>query len=175
MDNPSPQKPYWNPYLAGFGLGLVLLASFMVAGRGLGASGGFASLTAHLSDLIAPAHTRSNPVASAFLTTPGGGLFSEWIVLEVIGLCLGGFVAAFSARRVVSEVAQGSSISIPLRLLAAFSGGVMMGFAARVARGCTSGQALTGSALLSVGGWLFMLSLFAGGYLAARFVRRLWT
>ena len=34
----APQ-PYWNPYLAGFGLGLVLLASFVIMGRGLGASG----------------------------------------------------------------------------------------------------------------------------------------
>ena len=32
-------KPYSNPYLAGFGLGLVLLSAFVVMGRGLGASG----------------------------------------------------------------------------------------------------------------------------------------
>lgn len=32
-------KPYWNSYVAGIGLGLVLLAAFVLTGRGLGASG----------------------------------------------------------------------------------------------------------------------------------------
>ena len=31
-------KPFWNPYLAGFLLGLVLLGTYLVTGRGLGAS-----------------------------------------------------------------------------------------------------------------------------------------
>jgi hypothetical protein len=38
--------PYWNPYLSGIGLGLVLLASFVVMGRGLGASGGVSAVVA---------------------------------------------------------------------------------------------------------------------------------
>jgi uncharacterized membrane protein YedE/YeeE len=50
----------------------------------------------------------------------------------------------------------------------------MMGFAARLARGCTSGQALTGGSLLSVGSWIFMMAVFAGGYLFAPLVRRQW-
>jgi uncharacterized membrane protein YedE/YeeE len=50
-----------------------------------------------------------------------------------------------------------------------------MGIGAKLARGCTSGQALTGGALLSVGSWAFMLSVFAGGYAVAYFFRRQWT
>jgi hypothetical protein len=50
-----------------------------------------------------------------------------------------------------------------------------MGFAARMALGCTSGQALSGGALMSAGSWIFMLSVFAGGYGLARAVRRQWT
>jgi uncharacterized membrane protein YedE/YeeE len=49
-----------------------------------------------------------------------------------------------------------------------------MGFAARLARGCTSGQALTGGAILSLGSWIFMMCVFAGGYLVAPFVKRDW-
>jgi hypothetical protein len=49
-----------------------------------------------------------------------------------------------------------------------------MGFAARLARGCTSGLALTGGALLSVGAWVFMIALFAAGYAAAPLFRRAW-
>ena len=53
-------------------------------------------------------------------------------------------------------------------------GGILMGFAARLARGCTSGQALTGGAILSLGSWIFMMCVFAGGYLVAPFVKRDW-
>ena len=57
----------------------------------------------------------------------------------------------------------------------AFIGGSLMGFGAKLARGCTSGQGLTGGALLSVGGWAFMMAVFAGAYAFAYFVRRQWT
>jgi hypothetical protein len=40
-------KPYWNPYVAGVGLGLTLLAAFVIIGRGLGASGGFTTAVSY--------------------------------------------------------------------------------------------------------------------------------
>jgi uncharacterized membrane protein YedE/YeeE len=49
-----------------------------------------------------------------------------------------------------------------------------MGFGARMARGCTSGQALSGGSVLSAGSWMFMIAVFAGAYMLAYFVRRLW-
>jgi hypothetical protein len=51
---------------------------------------------------------------------------------------------------------------------------VIMGVAAKISRGCASGQALTGGALLSVGSWIFFLSFFAGGYGMAWVGRRQW-
>jgi uncharacterized membrane protein YedE/YeeE len=56
----------------------------------------------------------------------------------------------------------------------AFIGGALMGFGARYARGCTSGQALSGGAVLSVGSWAFMFAVFAGAYLLAYSVRKFW-
>ena len=56
----------------------------------------------------------------------------------------------------------------------AFLGGGIMGIGAKLARGCTSGQALTGGALLNVGSWAFMLAVFAGAYAMAYFIRRQW-
>jgi hypothetical protein len=61
-----------------------------------------------------------------------------------------------------------------LRLGYALAGGVIVGFASRLAQGCTSGQALSGGALLLTGSIVFMLCVFAGGYAAAWFVRRQW-
>ena len=61
------------------------------------------------------------------------------------------------------------------RLVAAFLGGRAMGVGAVVARGCTSGQALTGGARLSAGSWIFMIAAFAAAYLIAPLIRRAWT
>ena len=65
-------------------------------------------------------------------------------------------------------------VAIPSRLAIAFAGGGVMGAGAVLARGCTSGQALTGGALLSVGSWAFMLSAFAAAYLVAPALKRTW-
>ena len=72
------------------------------------------------------------------------------------------------------SVEQAIDVGEARRLALAVLGGVIMGFAARFSRGCTSGQALSGGALLSVGSWVFMMALFAGGYLMAPLVRRQW-
>jgi uncharacterized membrane protein YedE/YeeE len=65
-------------------------------------------------------------------------------------------------------------VSARARWLFAFAGGAAMGYGARLARGCTSGQALSGGATLSAGSWAFMMAVFAGAYALAYFVRRLW-
>ena len=65
-------------------------------------------------------------------------------------------------------------VRVELAWLFAFLGGAIMGYGARFARGCTSGQALSGGAVLSVGSWAFMFAVFGGGYAVAYFVRKLW-
>jgi len=80
-----------------------------------------------------------------------------------------------SAGRFKATVEKGPRISTKGRLMYAAGGGVIMGFAAALARGCTSGQALSGGALLATGSWAFMMMVFAGGYAFAYLVRRQWT
>jgi hypothetical protein len=72
------------------------------------------------------------------------------------------------------SVEKGPRISVRYRLIFAFAGGALMGIGAKLARGCTSGQALTGGAVLNVGSWAFMLMVFAGAYALAYFIRRQW-
>ena len=96
-------------------------------------------------------------------------------MVEVVGVFLGGFIGAVSAGRFKSTVEKGPRISVRGRMKYSFAGGAIMGFAAALARGCTSGQALSGGATLATGSWLFMLMVFAGGYAVAYFVRRQWT
>jgi uncharacterized membrane protein YedE/YeeE len=166
--------PYMNPYLAGIGLGLVLLAAFVIMGRGLGASGAMSSLLAWFIDLVAPAHARANEVYTSYLENGFGHPLKSWLVFEVIGVALGGLLSGVLAHRVRRTIERGPRIGSRSRLLLAFTGGALMGVGAKLARGCTSGQALSGGALLSAGAWAFMLMVFVGAYATAWFVRRQW-
>ncbi len=167
----TPQK-FWNPYLAGVALGLVLLSSFVIMGRGLGASGASFRFGVAAVEALAPAHVAASPVLST--ATAHGHPLDDWLVFEVFGVLLGGLLGAFTSGRLGVEVLRGPRIQAGGRLGFALLGGVLMGMAARAARGCTSGQALSGGALLSAGSWIFMFSVFGGGYAAAYFVRRQW-
>lgn len=167
-------KPYWSPYVAGVGIGLALLASFVVLGSGLGASGAFSRLAATLSDSVAPAYTESH---SYWKTYFGGerAPLNDWMTWQIAGVFVGGLLGALTAGRFRRGVEKGAAFATRHRLLLAFAGGTLTGVAARLARGCTSGQALSGGALLSLGSWAFMFSVFAGGFAAAWFVRRQWS
>jgi len=166
-------KPYANPYLAGFGLGLVLLAAFVIMGRGLGASGAFASAAAATAVTATPDAARANDYFARYLSS-GGGAHIDWLVVELIGVSIGGFFSAYWSGRVEATVEKGPRISSSSRLANALIGGAIMGGGAVLARGCTSGQALTGGAMLSVGSWLFIGAAFAAAYAAAPFLRKAW-
>jgi uncharacterized membrane protein YedE/YeeE len=163
-----------NPYLAGVGLGLVLLLAFVLVGRGLGASGAFSTLVAAGVDLVAPAHARANAFYAGYLENGFGHPFKSFLVFEVIGVLAGGFLSGTLAGRVKRTIEKGPRISNNARLGLAFLGGALMGIGAKLARGCTSGQALSGGAVLGVGSWIFMIMVFVGGYAAAYFLRRQW-
>ena len=172
---PRESQPYWNPYLAGFGLGLVLLAAFVIMGRGLGASGAFSSLVAWWASVIAPDAASANPFFAEYLGDGTAHPLMDWLVFEVIGVFVGGYLSGSLAHRNRVTVEKGPRISNRGRFLFAFVGGALMGVGAKLARGCTSGQALTGGALLNVGSWAFMMAVFGGAYAFAYFMRRQWT
>ncbi len=169
-----PEDRFWNPYFAGLMLGLVLLASFLVMGKGLGASGAANRLGIATLSSVAPGYVASNSFMAE--TSAGGhGTLDNYYIFEVLGVFLGGVVSAYAAGRLKPQITKGPRISVPRRLLWALVGGVIMGFAARLGRGCTSGQALSGGAMLSVGAWVFMFAVFGGGYALAYTMRRQWT
>lgn len=167
-------KPYMNPYVAGLGLGLVLLFSYIIMGRGLGASGAVSTAVAVGVNSIAPQHASGNDFYSDYLGDGKTNPFKDWLVFEVLGVIVGGFISGTFAGRVKKSVEKGPRISNNKRLFFALLGGALMGFGAKLARGCTSGQALTGGSILNLGSWAFMLCIFAGAYMFAYFMRRQW-
>ena len=171
-NQPRPQ-PYWNPYLAGLLLGGTLLASFLVLGAGLGASAAPARLGAWLSSCVLPEHTANSGLFGPWVAE-GRNPMAYYLVFMFVGTVLGGLFSAVLAGRVRPAVERGPTFGAGPRLLLALGGGVLAGYASRLASGCTSGQALTGGALLLNGSIVFMLCVFIGGYAAAYLVRRQW-
>lgn len=163
-------KPYANPYLVGVLLGLVLLASFVILGAGLGASGGIAHIGAALSMGVSPSHTLSSEYFGKWGSSP----LDYYLVFMFAGTFVGALFSALLSNRARIQVERGTAFSAARRLGYALAGGVLVGFASRLARGCTSGQALSGGALLLSGSLVFMVCLFVSGYAAAWFVRRQW-
>lgn len=166
-------KPYVNPYLGGTLLGLVLFVSVLLTGNGLGASGGLNRILVYFEDLIAPEHIDRTP----YLLEMAGGstnALSSWVVFVAVGAVLGGAVSGIVHARTRVETVKGPRISNRTRWLMAFLGGSLMGYGARFARGCTSGQALSGGATLSAGSWALMFAIFGGAYALAYFLRRFW-
>jgi hypothetical protein len=141
-------------------------------GKGLGASGASFRLGVWGTSVVAPAHAASVPAMAGAMEDHHP--LNDWLVFEVLGVVIGGVLAAWSSGRLRREVLKGPTFGPRARIALAVAGGLLMGFAAKLTRGCTSGQALSGGAIQSVGSWAFMFSVFAGGYAVAYFVRRQW-
>jgi uncharacterized protein len=174
MTTKKEPRPYLNPYVAGALLGVVLFLCFFITGGGLGASAALARVQVGVLGLFAPAQV-DHVAYFAELRGGHGGLLDHYSIFMLAGTFLGGMLSGVLNRRFRLETRKGPRISTPVRLAAAFAGGLIMVYGARLARGCTSGQALSGGAVLSVGSWAFMFAVFGGGYAVAWFVRRLWT
>ena len=168
-----PEKPYANPYFGGMVLGIVLFLSILLTGNGLGSYGGTTRLVAFAEDLINPTHVDRTP----YLLKMAGGdknPLDDWIIHVFFVALLGGFTSGNIFGRTKLETTKGPQVSNRTRWLMAFVGGTIFLYGARMARGCTSGQALTGGATLAAGSWAIMFAIFGGAYALAYFVRKLW-
>lgn len=168
------KNKYMNPYLAGLLLGLVLLTTIYITGRGLGASGAIKSATIAAVNTVAPQHTQSDRFYKEYLDEHQGNPLKNWLVFEVIGVVIGAFVSGLISNRLTFKIEHGPKITNRVRIAGAFIGGFLFSFGAQFGRGCTSGAALSGMAVLSTGGILTMFAIFGGAYAFAYFFRKLW-
>jgi len=166
-------QEYWPPYAAGFGLGVTLLMTYIIMGQGLGASGGMTRWVAALIGWLAPSYAQASAYWSSYVQ-PGQSTLFDFLVFELIGVAIGGFVSGLLSGRLRLTVDKGPHISRAQRYIFALVGGILMGAGARLARGCTSGLALSGGAILSAGAFVFMMCVFAAGFVGAYFLRRKW-
>ena len=93
---------------------------------------------------------------------------------EPLGQSVGAAISGLVAGRFAISVEKGPRISDGQRLVLALVGGIVAGIGAKIARGCTSGQALTGASVLNAGSLVFMLAVFVAGYTVAWMARKEW-
>jgi uncharacterized protein len=164
---------YMNPYVAGTLLGLVLLAAMFISGRGLGASGGLKYCVVSIVGAVDRTHADKSVFYSKYFED-GKKPLKNWLVLEITGVVLGGFISGALSRRLKFRIEKSPGISNTRRLIFAFLGGVFFVYGAQLARGCTSGAALSGMAVLSVAGFVTMAAIFGSAYMFAWFFRKNW-
>jgi uncharacterized protein len=165
-------KPFWNPYLAGFALGLVLLATYLITGRGLGATAGFAAVATWIAGLVAPSHIQASLVHLKYWND--GAPLLNWTLFLLIGALIGAAISGWQGRRFSFSVERGPNVTDGQRLLLAFVGGFIAALGAKLAKGCTSGQALTGGSILNVGSLVFLVAVFVAAFGLATLVRKEW-
>lgn len=165
---------YLNPYLGGVLLGIVLLAANFVSGRGLGASGAIKSTIAATVEVAAPKHFENTRFYQEYGESHGENPIKSWLVFEMLGVLVGGLVSGALAGRLKLKVEHSPKITSKRRLVFALMGGVLFGFGSQLGRGCTSGSALSGMAVLSLGGFISMAAIFGTAYALAYFFRKNW-
>ena len=166
-------KFYLNPYLGGFLLGLVLLATFVITGRGLGASGAVKSTVVEAVDAVAPAHAEKSVYYSKFLSDDKHPM-NTWLVFEVVGVLAGAFLSGMFFNRLKFKTEHSPKITSKRRLIFAAFGGVFFGIGSQLAKGCTSGAALSGMAVLSLGGFITMMAIFGAAFVFAWLFKKNW-
>ncbi len=171
----QPQKSrYMNPYIGGVLLGLVLLAANFISGRGLGASGAIKSVVVATTQSVAPGYTAKTKYFKEYHEEHSGSPMKNWLVFQMLGVLVGGFASGALAGRLKFRVEHSPKITSRRRLVFALLGGIFFGIGSQLGRGCTSGSALSGMAVLSFGGIITMMALFGGAYALAYFFRKNW-
>ncbi len=165
---------YLNPYIGGVLLGLVLLAANFIAGRGLGASGAIKSVVVATTQTVAPGYAEHAKFFKEYKEEHSGSPMKNWLVFQMLGVVVGGFVSGALAGRLKFKVEHSPKITSRRRLVFALLGGIFFGIGSQLGRGCTSGSALSGMAVLSFGGIITMMAIFGGAYALAYFFRRNW-
>lgn len=169
------ETKYMNPYVAGVLLGLLLLATIYITGRGLGASGAIKSYAVATAEALAPEHTSSTQFYKEYGETHGSGSpLMNWLVFEVTGVLIGAFLSGLISNRLDFKLEKGPHTTTKIRIAGALAGGLLWGIGSQLGRGCTSGAALSGMAVMSTGGIITMFAIFAGAYMFAYFFRKFW-
>lgn len=159
----------WSPYAAGIGIGILSWLSFLISRKPIACSTTFAKASGMIEKLFRGKKVDLKPYYQK------DKLAVDWQWMLVVGIIIGSYISArlsgdFHWQWVPSVWASAFGGGPPLRIAAALAGGILLGFGARWAEGCTSGHGISGTLQLAVSSWISGICFFAGGILAAHII-----
>jgi len=116
---------------------------------------------------LAPGPLQGTEELSACTLTVGGGLLTHGVLLTV-GLVAGSLLAALLAHEFKLRVPR-----TPVRYAQSLGGGLLMGYGAGIALGCTVGAFFSAIPSLALNGWVFALALIGGAFLGLKLIQRI--
>jgi len=170
-----------NWFWGGLALGIVFLLAVWIV-KPIGVSTQFVIFDGIVWSKISPGLIKENPESKSGYTSvnpyldKSDGKYAKnaanplnYSFIFVISIILGAFLsaktkgpAASADERTMPDVWRGRFGSeASMRYLAAFLGGALVLFGARLAGGCTSGHMMSGMMQTSVSGYLFAIAAFA--------------
>lgn len=168
-------NPRWNPYLVGALIGVLSLLTFSIADKPIGMSTGIAQASGACALPFVGGEGVAANTYWAKKAIPQWDYGSLFVVGSFLGALLSALMSGSFKITTVPEVwRERFGPSVAKRMVAAFLGGIVILYGARLADGCTSGHGISGSLQLAVSSWTFFLVMFASGIATAfvLFLRR---
>ncbi|MGG5254428.1 YeeE/YedE thiosulfate transporter family protein [Neobacillus sp. SM06] len=153
--------PYW---LGGLLLGLINMLMFSATGKAWGVTTAFAYWGAWIFQGFGGhpetwAFFQGNKMDALLHET----IFSHAESITDLGIIVGAFFAALAASQFKIK-----KIKSMKQVVAAIAGGLLMGYGARLSFGCNIGALFSGTASLSLHGWVFIIFIFIGAWIGSK-------
>ena len=158
----------WNPYIVGALIGVLSIFTFSLADKPIGMSTAIAQASGACALPVIGSAAVAGNTYWAKKAVPGW----DYGTLFLLGTFVGALSSALASRSFkfgsVPQVWRDRfGPSVTKRMAAAFIGGVIIIYGARLADGCTSGHGISGSLQLAVSSWSFFIVMFVAGSITA--------
>lgn len=175
MKRPNPlslRQASWSPYVVGAGIGILSWLVFLIVNKPLGMSTEVSKMSGWLAALFTGMDAVEGNAYWA-KTTPAFGYSTLFLIMTAVGAFLSSRLGGtFRIEKVPGVWKEFYGGSVAKRMIAAFLGGAILLYGARMAGGCTSGHGISGTLQLAASGWVFFIAMFAAGIVTARLLFR---
>ncbi|MBM3469084.1 MAG: lipocalin [Alphaproteobacteria bacterium] len=167
--SPLIRRKAWSPYFAGIIIGSLQIPVFIYMKSSLGTSSSFGAVACFFNSLWSSS-SQSQTCLPTFKPLLQIGI--------VVGIFLGAYISSTLSNTRRSSISPVwpillNSQSVFKRFMLAFLGGFFLLFGARIANGCTSGNGISGLALLSIGSYVVITSMFVSGMIVSFFYKKI--
>ena len=161
------REVYWSPYAVGIGIGALSWLTWLISRKPIGCSTSFARTAGMIEKLFRGSEVETKPYYQEVQPVV------DWQWMLVLGMVVGALISSllsgdFAWQWIPPQWAAAFGTNVLLRVIVALLGGVLLGFGARWAGGCTSGHGISGTMQLAVSSWISAICFFVGGIAMAQ-------